>query len=150
MICWYMQHVHLPGTKCVAFFDENHSTICCGDCELLIHIDSHAIYDVPCCSRCWNYCNNLRALVSRSEKQRESDSTDPSSHTPFRHLSSPEKFCYVRSIFYGVARAHACAIARLKGVILIGESLLYRLVQEPSSYGRSWTEIWRQVQVQYT
>ena len=49
--------------------------------------------DVPCCSRCRQYRNNLRALVSRSEKQpeRESDSTDPSSHTPFRHLNSPEK-----------------------------------------------------------
>ena len=27
-----------------------------------------------------------------------------------------------------------CAISRLKRVFLIGESLLYRLVQEPSSY----------------
>ena len=86
-----MQNVHLPGTKCVAFFDENHSTIRCSDCELLVHIDSHATYDVPRCSSCRKYRNNLRALVSRSEKQSEIDSTDPSSHTPFRHLSSPEK-----------------------------------------------------------
>ena len=33
-----------------------------------------------------------------------------------------------------VARTRVCAISRLKGVILTGESLLYRLVQEPSSY----------------
>ena len=67
VICLYMQHVHLPGTKCVAFFDENHSTIRCSDCELLVHIDSDATYDVPRCSRCQKYRNNLRALVSRSE-----------------------------------------------------------------------------------
>ena len=77
----------------MAFLDEKHSTIRCSDCVLLVHIDSHATYDVPRCSRCQQYRNNLRALVSRSEKQpeRESDSTDPSSHTPFRHLNSPEK-----------------------------------------------------------
>ena len=33
-----------------------------------------------------------------------------------------------------VAHARVCAITRLKGVILICESLLYRLVQELSSY----------------
>ena len=33
-----------------------------------------------------------------------------------------------------VPRARVCAISRLKGVILIGESPVYRLVQEPSSY----------------
>ena len=33
-----------------------------------------------------------------------------------------------------VLLACVCAITRLKGVILIGESLLYCLVQEPSSY----------------
>ena len=33
-----------------------------------------------------------------------------------------------------VARAGVCAISQLKGVTLIGESLLYRLVQEPSLY----------------
>lgn len=86
-------YFHLPGTKCVAFLDEKHSTIRCSDCELLVHIDSHATYDVPRCSRCRQYRNNLRALVSRYEKQseKENDSTDPSSHTPFRHLNSPEK-----------------------------------------------------------
>ena len=30
-------------------------------------------------------------MVSRSEKQRMGDSTDPSSHTPFRHLNTPQK-----------------------------------------------------------
>ena len=87
-------HVTCSFTRnqvCGFFFDEKHSTIRCSDCELLVHIDSHATYDMPRCSRCRQYCNNLRALVSRSEKQRESDSTDPSSHTPFRHLSSPDK-----------------------------------------------------------
>ena len=33
-----------------------------------------------------------------------------------------------------VARARVCAISRLKGVILTSVSLLYCLVQEPSSY----------------
>ena len=32
------------------------------------------------------------------------------------------------------AHTFMCTITRLKGVILIGESLHYRLVQEPSSY----------------
>ena len=37
-----------------------------------------------------------------------------------------------------VARARVCAITQLKGVILIGESLLYHLAK---FLCRSWTEI---------
>ena len=70
-------------------FDEKHFTIRCSDCELLVLLESS--HQVPCCSRCKAYRNNLRALVSRSEKEREEDVTNPSSHAPFRYLNTPEK-----------------------------------------------------------
>jgi len=80
------------GTKCVTFLDTKHSTVRCSDSELL-HVDLLVDNDAPCCDRCMHYRSTLRALVSRSEKRNtsESDPTDPSSHTPFRHLNTPEK-----------------------------------------------------------
>ena len=81
------------GTKCVTYLDTKHSTVRSSDCELLVHVDLLVDNDAPRCDRCMHYCSTLRALISRSEKQNisESDPTDPSSHTPFRHLNSPEK-----------------------------------------------------------
>jgi len=75
------------------FLDTKHSTVLCSDCELLVHVDLLVDNDAPCCGSCMHYRSTLRALVSRSEKRNtsESDPTDPSSHTPFRHLNTPEK-----------------------------------------------------------
>ena len=77
----------------MAFLDEKHSTIRCSDCEMLVNTDLSSAGEVPCCFSCNKYRNNLRALVSRSERQRASDSdrTDPSSHTPFQYLNTPDK-----------------------------------------------------------
>ena len=77
------------GTSCVAFLDTKHSTVHCSDCELLVLLESS--HQVPRCSRCKYYRHNLRALVNRSEREREEDVTSPSSHAPFCYLNSPQK-----------------------------------------------------------
>ena len=90
--CIMSAHLFI-GTKCVAFFDTKHSTIRCSDCKYLVYVSFPAREEEPCCDVCKQYRSNLRALVGRSEKRRtsECDRTDPSSHTPFQHLSTPEK-----------------------------------------------------------
>lgn len=81
------------GTKCVAFFDMQHYTIRLTDCDYLVYNKFPEAGKSLCCDRCKHYRNNLRALVSRSEKRKTSEEarTDPSSHTPFKHLNTPEK-----------------------------------------------------------
>ena len=87
-ILFYIAYMY-AGTRCVAFLDEKHSTIRCSDCELLVHCEFPD--QTPCCGRCRHYRGTLRALVSRSGKQRADDGTNPSSHTPFCYLNTPQK-----------------------------------------------------------
>lgn len=88
----YVFYVHfLAGTRCVAFFDMKHSTIRCSNCKYLVHIEFPANEQL-CCDMCRHYRSTLWALVGKSEGQkRTSDSTHPSSHTPFQSLTTPEK-----------------------------------------------------------
>jgi len=88
-----MKLLYSTSTKCVTFLDTKDSTVRCSDCELLVHVDLLVDNDAPCCGSCMHYRSTLRALVSRSEKRNTSESypTDPNSHTPFRHLNTPEK-----------------------------------------------------------
>ena len=81
------------GQNCVAFFDEKHGTIRCCNCDLLVHMEQSttSVDDIPCCRKCKQYRPTLRALVSRLQRRSDSDRTHPSSHTPFRYLSTPER-----------------------------------------------------------
>ena len=65
-----------------------HSTIRHVDCDLLIKPGESS----QCCTRCMAYRSSLRAQVSRHQKQVDDSSrTNPSSHTAFSRLCSPEK-----------------------------------------------------------
>ena len=77
----------------MAYLDEKHSTIRCTDCELLVNTELLLAGDVPRCFCCTKYCTTLRTLVNRSERQKadDCDRTNPSSHTPFQSLNTPEK-----------------------------------------------------------
>ena len=83
----------------MAFLDTFHSTIRHSECEVLLSPGEDGIH---CCSRCKAYRCNLRALVSRHQKHAsDTSSTDPGSHAPFSHLSSPQKCTrYQTSMLY--------------------------------------------------
>ena len=98
----YIQYVHIymyicmlfpPGGTCVAYLNKKHSTVRCTDCDLLVPPQPDSVAGALRCARCQHYRPALRVLISwfNRSRPREHDRTDPSSHTPFQHLTTPEK-----------------------------------------------------------
>ena len=74
----------------MAYLDKKYSNVRCSDCELLVPPEQGGALQ---CARCQVYQATLQALMSQFNRRRprEDDRTDPSSHTPFQHLSTLEK-----------------------------------------------------------
>ena len=93
----------------MAYLDKAHSTVRSSNCELLVSPS------VTQCQSCQLYRPTLRALCSCVVRQARSgnDRTDPSSHTPFRNLTTPEKeIRYQRE--HTLRRSHERCIDHLK------------------------------------
>ena len=90
-MCTYYVHVYtFTSRRHVAYLDKKYSTVRCSDCELLVPPEQGGALQ---CARCQVYQATLQALMSwfNRRRPREDDRTDPSSHTPFQHLSTLEK-----------------------------------------------------------
>ena len=67
-------------------------TICSSSCELLV---CEPVM-VQRCKRCSEYRKILNVMISRSKK--DSDKSNPCSHTNYRYLNSPEKMQRLRRL----------------------------------------------------
>ena len=81
-------HMFFIGSEIVATVDSNRTgvpSIHHVKCEILIKANT----SMKICECCKKYRKTLTAMASR--KQKDTDRTDPSSHTAYVHLSTPEK-----------------------------------------------------------
>ena len=80
------------GTELVAFYDTDHSTIRCVNCDFLVHLPTNSVANVLMqCSKCINYEKTLLQMLRRSESSKDSDRCDPQNHANYQHLTTPEK-----------------------------------------------------------
>ena len=87
----YVYVLSVLGKKQLAFYDDQNQTIRSTNCVYLLSAQQQT--KVNQCHNCSRYRQTLSRMLYRIEHQesKETDKTDPSSHTNYRFLSSKEK-----------------------------------------------------------